>query len=260
MEQKFQQIKFFSIATKRHTTLDMQLAEQISAVILKSGSTSVFDAGCGEGIFTQVAAKAGNGAYVVGGDLSKAALSMAKIRLRGENVDLVLCDAEKLPFRNNSFDCIISVSLLHHLPSLNPIFEMNRTKSRGGPFFICDHAYLDNPLFFMFSTLANYFPPELLKFRDDIGPQDKPPHVFMYSFNHLMTAFKSMGYRAIYLRRDTLFLTPMISVSKELCRTFRLPFEDFLNGRAICTLYKLDDKLKKYLYRFCFEFVVCCVN
>lgn len=259
MEQKLRQIEFFSIEKKRLTESDARIAEDITAIV-KSKSGLVFDAGCGEGIFTNVATKANNDVYVIGGDLSKFALLRAKIRLSGENVDLLMCDVEKLPFRNDLFDCVISINMLHHLPSLNPISEIHRVAKNGCPFLICDHAYLNNPLFFTFFKIATYLPSVFLKFREDVGVQHETPSVLMYSFNHLMETLESSSFRSIRVKRDILFFTPMVSVLRAFSQTFKLPFEGFLNGQSIQIFSELDKKLKKYLCRFCYEFVIYCVN
>ena len=259
LEYKFQQRKFFSTEKKRLTKVDVRVAGEIKKAILESKSGLVFDAGCGEGIFTNVIAKARKSIYVVGGDLSKSSLQRAKIRVRGENVDLLLCDVESLPFRSDSFGCIISVGLLHHLQSLNLISEIHRIIRHEGLFFVGDHTYLNNPLFFLFYKFATCLPYEFLKFREDIDPQYKSPHVFMYSFNYLMQALESMGFKPTYIKRDTLFFMPMIVLIKQFSRIFSLSIEGFLNGKVIRTLWGLDDALKKHLYRFCYEFVIQCV-
>lgn len=257
MEHKSKQMEFFNSEKKRVTESDAYVAAEIRTLLSKSKPASVLDVGCGEGVFTTIAADTSNGVYVVGGDLSKSTLLRAKVGTREKNVDLIVCDVENLPFLDGSFDCVIAVNILHHLLSLSPISEISRVIKHGGPFFVCDHAYLSNPLFYIFFKLATHLPHQFLKFREDVSPQYEVPHVFMYHFNHLMQAFDSMGFRLAYLKRDTLFFKPLISVIRAISHTFSLPLERFLYGESIRTLCGLDDKLKKYLYQFCYDFTIC---
>jgi len=58
--------------------------------------------------------------FVVGLDISISALKILKNNYRSVNlIDVVCSDAENLPFKNNSFDIILEMNTLHHLP--NPI-------------------------------------------------------------------------------------------------------------------------------------------
>jgi SAM-dependent methyltransferase len=58
--------------------------------------------------------------FVVGLDISISALKILKNNYRSVNlIDVVCADAENLPFKNNSFDIILEMNTLHHLP--NPI-------------------------------------------------------------------------------------------------------------------------------------------
>jgi ubiquinone/menaquinone biosynthesis C-methylase UbiE len=75
----------------------------------------VIDIPCGTGRMTEMLA---NGdCYVVGVDVSKSMLLVAKGRLKeNANVDLVLCDAEQLPFKDNVSNLILSARLMGHVP------------------------------------------------------------------------------------------------------------------------------------------------
>jgi ubiquinone/menaquinone biosynthesis C-methylase UbiE len=75
----------------------------------------VIDIPCGTGRMTEMLANGDR--YVVGVDVSKSMLLVAKSRLKGNaNVDLVLCDAEQLPFKDNVSNLILSVRLMGHVP------------------------------------------------------------------------------------------------------------------------------------------------
>jgi len=75
----------------------------------------VLDLGCGAGRHTVCLAE--NGFDVIGVDVSKSALRIAKEWARKENleeVSLVQATMTSIPFRDNQFDAVISVSVIHH--------------------------------------------------------------------------------------------------------------------------------------------------
>jgi len=77
----------------------------------------VLDVGTGTGRFAVELAK--SGATVVGLDPSKSMIKIARKKSiqRGvyRNVNLVIADAHKLPFKKSSFQCCISINVLNHI-------------------------------------------------------------------------------------------------------------------------------------------------
>ncbi|HUU27995.1 MAG TPA: class I SAM-dependent methyltransferase [archaeon] len=76
-------------------------------------------------------------------DLSLNMLKKARSNVRDkglqERIFLVCADAEKLPFRNDSFDLVYSHSTIHHLPDpLQAVSEMIRVTKRDSHFIIRD--------------------------------------------------------------------------------------------------------------------------
>lgn len=81
----------------------------------------VLDVGCGMGRFSDVASRWG--ATVVGIDLTSAVdAANANIGDR-ENVHLAQADVFKLPFRDETFDVIFSIGVLHHTPNTKAAFD-----------------------------------------------------------------------------------------------------------------------------------------
>ncbi len=81
----------------------------------RQGIKFVLDLGCGAGRHTVCLAK--NGFEVVGVDVSKSALGIAKEWVRKENLKkaaFVQATMISIPFRDNQFDAVISVSVIHH--------------------------------------------------------------------------------------------------------------------------------------------------
>jgi len=73
----------------------------------------VLDVGCGTGIHLERYQKAG--CRVSGIDLSPAMLLVARDRL-GDNADLHLGDASKMPYPDETFDLILMSTVLHEMP------------------------------------------------------------------------------------------------------------------------------------------------
>ena len=96
---------------------------------------TILDIGCGSGAYTTLLAK--QGFHVVGLDISKLGISTAKKWAVCENlqdrVALIVANAEKLPFKNESFDIVICSEVLEHLDSPHKgINELNRVLAWGG--------------------------------------------------------------------------------------------------------------------------------
>lgn len=93
----------------------------------------VLDAGCGEGVLSLLLA---DKAKVTAVDLSEPNIAAAKkfadadSKLKGK-VAFAVGDAAKLPFAENSFDCVVSNHVLEHLPDFDAgIRELYRVTRR----------------------------------------------------------------------------------------------------------------------------------
>jgi SAM-dependent methyltransferase len=113
-----------------HTQLDRFRTDASSERILraKTGLTPedvrgklVLDAGIGAGRFADVLAHWG--AHVVGIDLSFAVEAAAATFSTVPNVLVCQADIANLPFRNGTFDHIISIGVLHHTPDTRRYFN-----------------------------------------------------------------------------------------------------------------------------------------
>jgi SAM-dependent methyltransferase len=81
----------------------------------------VLDVGCGMGRFAEVASRWG--ARVVGVDLSSAAEVAAENLADRKGSCFFQADAFTLPFKEESFDVIYSIGVLHHTPSCERAFK-----------------------------------------------------------------------------------------------------------------------------------------
>lgn len=96
----------------------------------------MLEVGCGTAFVSLYFAK--HGALVTCLDTNKKVLSISEHNFKSENArgTFVLGDAEKLPFKDNTFDVVSSFGLMEHFPDPTKVFnEMVRVTKKDGLFF-----------------------------------------------------------------------------------------------------------------------------
>ena len=102
----------------------------------------VLDVGCGAGRFLDVASRWG--ANVVGIDLSFAVEASQKNLGDRANVSVIQADVFRLPFRNETFDAIFSIGVLHHSRDTREAFlQLPRLLKNGGDLAVWLYYYED---------------------------------------------------------------------------------------------------------------------
>jgi len=86
-------------------------AEVTTLLLQPKQNERILDVGCGEGY--QISYIVNHAGYTVGVDLSLSKLIEAKKRVK--DVDFINASSEKLPFRTETFDKVLSLELLEHL-------------------------------------------------------------------------------------------------------------------------------------------------
>lgn len=111
--------------------------DRLQGVLPSSGR--VLDAGCGEGRYTRELI--GRGCQAVGLDWSHELCAAAAQRSRASH--FVVGDLHRLPFRDQSFDCIASIMVLQELPHIMPVLqEFGRILRKGGQLVLAvSHPY-----------------------------------------------------------------------------------------------------------------------
>ena len=92
----------------------------------------VMDLGCGSGLYSHELLRRGAKA-VVGIDMNRKALSEL-VKKSYEGLHLICADVEHLPFRDETFDMVLSVELLIHIPP-----DVHRIMSEGALAFFTLH-------------------------------------------------------------------------------------------------------------------------
>lgn len=124
--------------TLKSTGLNLFTYKYLIPQLLKRGLNSYLrkslclDFGCGKGELCQIL-KIERQREVVGIDLSLINIKCAKVRVDDINVHYVLCDGCKLPFRDNVFDNVFTIGVLHHIPNLShAVSEISRVCRNKG--------------------------------------------------------------------------------------------------------------------------------
>ncbi|MEE9400039.1 MAG: class I SAM-dependent methyltransferase [Dehalococcoidales bacterium] len=118
----------------------------------------MLEVGCGAG--TDLLRFARAGAQAVGIDLSPKSAFLAKSRLSAYNcqADVLVADAENLPFKGDEFELIYSWGVLHHTPNPERVIrEIYRVTKSGGEICIMlyhRHSLVAWQLYLLFGVLA----------------------------------------------------------------------------------------------------------
>jgi ubiquinone/menaquinone biosynthesis C-methylase UbiE len=120
-----------SIYNTRYTEIQYKKYEYVREFLSKQDT--LLDVGCGTGLlFHDLNSSAGS---LVGVDISTKMLKIALISLKtsARRIDLLSADADSLPFRNNTFTKVTSVTVLQNMPEpCATIKEIARVTSVGG--------------------------------------------------------------------------------------------------------------------------------
>ena len=121
----------------------------------------ILDVGCGMGRFSDVVSRWGG--TVVGIDLSRAVEAAQRNIGRRENVNIAQADIFELPFRDETFDFIFSIGVLHHTPSTKAAFDrLPRLLRKNGRIAIWVYTSY-SPAQWLFSDFYRRFTPRMPK-------------------------------------------------------------------------------------------------
>ena len=124
------------LATASRLSLHLLFCERLLRVrrFDLRGAKQILDVGSGAGQILQHLTKyADDDATITACDLSQPMLRRARQRLRNASPTYVTADLARLPFADNSFDCITCGYVLEHLPDAQTgLCELSRVMAPGG--------------------------------------------------------------------------------------------------------------------------------
>jgi ubiquinone/menaquinone biosynthesis C-methylase UbiE len=97
----------------------------------------ILEIGCGSGVDTAEFAR--HGAIVTSTDLTEKSVELTRDLLKeiGLSAKVIQADATKLPFEDESFDCVYSYGVLHHIPEMETaLAEIHRVLKPGGKLMV----------------------------------------------------------------------------------------------------------------------------
>ncbi|MBZ0186497.1 MAG: class I SAM-dependent methyltransferase [Candidatus Obscuribacterales bacterium] len=115
------------------------IAESIAQHYKLGEGSRVLDVGCGKGFLLYELTQIVPGVHVTGVDISDYAVQNAKPEIKGQ---LSVANATELPFPDNSFDLVISITTLHNLYCFDlfkALQEIERVAERAK--YICVESY-----------------------------------------------------------------------------------------------------------------------
>jgi ubiquinone/menaquinone biosynthesis C-methylase UbiE len=104
---------------------------------ISSSDSDALEIGCGTGTFSRLLAQRFR--RVLALDLSPRMIEMAKERSgQYRNIDFQVADAMTYEFPPEQFDCVASITTLHHLPFEPMLSKMKSTLKAGGMLLVLD--------------------------------------------------------------------------------------------------------------------------
>jgi len=169
----------------------------------------ILDVGCGAGyILSRMQSQQRE---LFGFDITLEGVKRAKERVKEAN--FYLGDAGNIPFKSDTFDCLICSEILEHIPSDDPIKECYRVLKPAGIAVI---------------TVPN-----------GKGPSGKEPtHIRLFSSLSIVNLLKEAGFEVISCQKFGLylpFITPLLSIIYQIL------------GKGPPPLYPLDINVPEFL-------------
>lgn len=173
------------------------LHDEIAKEIPSLPEAKVLDVGCATGALLGKLRKKIRG-KLFGVDISPEMIKKASLRLKGiPDTRVELADVEALPFKDGTFDIIVSSLTLHHFPKPHlAMKEMCRVLRENGKLILAD---------------SNFF----LSTVNHIGRLIEPGFIRMYSKKETGALVKSAGLTLVKQRRAGIFAILTIAVKNQ---------------------------------------------
>ena len=134
--------KFYKFSDAEIESIGDEYFGFLSKEILNE-NTTVLDVGCGTGRWSKYLSSKVKSIEAI--DPSKAIFYADKLLHNVDNVRLSITTADKIPFDNESFDFVMSVGVLHHIPDTQQaIIDCVSKVKKGGYFYVYLYYALDN--------------------------------------------------------------------------------------------------------------------
>lgn len=156
---------------------------EVKKSFILSKETKILDISCGTGeLLKELQGKA----QLTGVDFSEEMLEKARGKL-AKDVELKQADVHELPFKENTFDIVISTEAFHHYyDQEKAVKEMMRVTKKGGKLMISDINFFSKVIHYLFEKI-------------------EPGCVKVNSKKEMYELFKKAGLKNITQKRSFLF-------------------------------------------------------
>ena len=150
------QFDYFNADESSTTTNERKRSRQAIIHAVPKNTESILDIGCGSGWLAEYFLQKGK--QIVSSDISIINPAKALAKFPHQNHAAIVCDAFNLPFKNNSFDCIVASEVIEHVfdPSLFVTSLLKKIKPGGTlilvtpynekiEYFLCVHCNKPTP-------------------------------------------------------------------------------------------------------------------
>ncbi|SRR5581483_3904123 len=194
-------------------------------------SDKILDVGCGTGVVSREASlQLRDDGLLVGIDLSRTALLIAKKSITYRNLALIEMDAETLGL-NFQFDKILSQYVLMFCPDINrALYNIRKNLRPGGTFVLAVHGLKEDVPYF--STIME----SILKYIPDIRPEGTPTVHRFGDVSVLQKTLESTGFDKIEIKKYNFEYRP---------GTFEEYWHDYMNSTANSIRPKLESAGKE---------------
>lgn len=130
----------------------------INLLELKAGD-KLLDVGCGTGTLLTLAKERYSDTDMIGIDIDPKVLGIARKKTQKANLKIEYMEASsaKLPFRDESFNVVVSSLVFHHLPTdikIQTIKEIYRVLKRNGRFLLADFGKKEGIILYVFDSIT----------------------------------------------------------------------------------------------------------
>ena len=183
-------LEYFEAVANTRNQLESFIADY--AQFQKWAGKQILEVGCGAG--SDLVRFAQAGANTTGVDLSphSACLADSRLRLYHSQGNVLITDAENLPFKSNTFDLVYSWGVLHHTPNTERAIEqIFRVTKHGGEICIMlyhKHSLVALQMYIRYGLLA--FQP-LRKLSDILAKHHESPGTKAYTKGDVRQMFSA---------------------------------------------------------------------
>lgn len=147
--------------------------EKIVKLLNLHANEKLLDIGCGTGSLLLVAKKKYPNVEMIGLDIDKKVLQIARVKFDKNKVNIktVNASASELPFPDSSFNTVVSTLIFHHLPTdikRKCLKEVSRILKPHGRFLLVDFGKLNWPLKIFYYLEVIFRIPEARTAKDNV--------------------------------------------------------------------------------------------